>query len=74
MKMNSDKCHLFISAHKFEHLSAKIGDYKVWETGTVKLLGVAIDNKSKFQEHLKNVYLKANRKLSVLMRTRVLKS
>ena len=74
MKMNSDKCHLFISAHKFEHLSAKIGDYKVWETGTVKLLGVAIDNKSKFQEHLKNVCLKANRKLSVLMRTRVLKS
>ena len=26
MKMNSDKCHLFISGHKFEHLWTKIGN------------------------------------------------
>ena len=47
MKMNSDKCHLFISGHEFEHLWAKIGDDKIWETGTVKLLGITIDNELK---------------------------
>ena len=34
MKMNSDKCHLFISGHKFEHLWAKISNDKIWETKT----------------------------------------
>ena len=66
--MNSDKCHLFISGHKFEHLWAKTGDDKICKTGTVKLLGVTIDNELKFDEHLNNVCLKANRKLSALMR------
>ena len=40
MKINSDKCHLFISGHKFKHLCSKIGDDTIWETGTVKLLGI----------------------------------
>ena len=44
MKMNSDKYHLFISGHKFGHLWAKIGDDKIWETRTVKLLSITIDN------------------------------
>ena len=66
MKMNSDKCHLFISSHKFEHLWDKIGNDKIWETRTVKLLGITIDNDLKFDEHLNNVCLKANRKLSAL--------
>ena len=70
MKINSDKCHLFISGHKFEHLWAKIGDYKIWETGTVKLLGITLGNELKFDEHLNSVCLKANRNLSVLMRIR----
>ena len=68
MKMNSDKCHLFISGHKFEHLWVKISNDKIWETRTVKILGITIDNKLKFDEHLHNVCLKANRKLSALMR------
>ena len=66
MKMNSDKCHLFISSHKFEHLWAKIGNDKIWETGTVKPSDITI------HEHLNNVCLKTNRKLSALMRTRKL--
>ena len=40
MKMNSDRCHLFISGHKFEHLWAKIGNDKIWETGTVNELTI----------------------------------
>ena len=52
MKMNSDKGHLFISGHKFQHLWAKTGNDKIWETRTVKLLGITIDNDLKFDEHL----------------------
>ena len=57
MKMNSDKCHLFISGHKFEHLWAKIGNDIIWETRTVKLLVITIDNELKFEKHLHNVCL-----------------
>ena len=66
--MNSDKCHLFISGNKFEHLWSKIGNNRIWENRTVKLLGITIDNELKFDEHLSNVCLKANTKLSALMR------
>ena len=31
MKMNPDKCHLFISGNKFEHLWTKIGSNRIWE-------------------------------------------
>ena len=68
MNINSGKYDLFISGHKFEDLWAKIGDDKIWETGTVKPLVITIDNELKFDEHLNNVFLKANRKLSALMR------
>ena len=70
MRMNSDKCHLFISGNKFEHLWTKIGNNRIWENGTVKLLGITIDNELKFDEHLSNVCLNSNRKLSALLRIR----
>ena len=70
IKMNSDKCHLFILGNKFEHLWTKIGNSRIWEGRTVKLLGITIDNELKFDEHLSNACLKANRKLSALMRIR----
>ena len=57
--MNSDECHLFISGNEFEHL---------WESRTVKLLDITLDNELKFDEHLNNVCLIANRKLSALSR------
>ena len=47
---------------------AKIGDDKIWESKTVKLLGITIDNELKFNEHISNVYMKEQRKLSVFMR------
>ena len=70
MKMNSVKCHLFISGNKFEHLCAKIGNDRIWENRTDKLLGITIDNELKFDEYLSNVCLKAYRKLSSLTRLR----
>ena len=70
MKMNSGICHLFVSSHKYEHLWAKVGNDKIWETRTVKLLGITIDNELKYDEHLNDVCLKAKMKLSALMRIR----
>ena len=39
----------------------------IGETITV---GIAIDNNLKFDEHLTNIYLKANKKLTAVIRTR----
>ena len=68
MKMNASKCHLFVSVNKHEHMWAKIGDDQIWESRTVKLLGVTIDNELKFDEYISNVCKKAQRKLTVLTR------
>ena len=68
MKMNFVKCHLFISSNRYKQMWAKIGDDKIWESRTVKLLGITIDNELKFDEHISNVYMKAQRKLAVLTR------
>ena len=70
IKMNSDKCELFISESKFEHLWTKIGNNRICENRTVKLVDIAIDNELKFDEHLSNVCLKANRKLPAITRIR----
>ena len=55
MKVNASKCHLFVSGNKHEHMWAKIGDDQIWESRTVKLLGVTIDNELKFDEYISNV-------------------
>ena len=68
MKMNSDKCHLFISGNKFEHLWVKTGNDRIWKSRTVKLLVITLDNELRFDEHLNNACLKANRKFSALSR------
>ena len=68
MKMNSGKCHLFVSRNKHEHMWAKIGDDQIWESRTVKLLGTTIDNELKFDKYISNVCKKAQRKFTVLTR------
>ena len=40
---------------------AKIGDDQIWESRTVKLLGVTIDNELKFDEYISNVCKKAQK-------------
>ena len=66
MKMNSGKCHLFVSGNKHENMCAKTGDDHIWESRTVKLLGITIDNELKFDEYISKVCKKAQRKLTVL--------
>ena len=68
MKMNDSKCHLFVSGNKHKHMWAKIGDDQIWESRTVKLLGITTDNELKFDEYISNVCKKAQRKLTVLTR------
>ena len=71
VKLNTDKCHLLISTNKTEYILAKLDQYIVWERNDVGLLGVTIDNNLRFDKHMSNICLKANRKLSTL--TRVVK-
>ena len=68
MRMNSDKCHLLVVGHKFEQIWAKIGTDLIWESNSVKLLGITIDNHLKFDKHISLLCAKANRKLSALAR------
>ena len=70
MKMNAEKCHLFISGNKFEQMWVRVRDNMTWENKTVELLGITIANELKFDEHLTNICIKVNRKLTVLARMR----
>ena len=70
IKMNPEKCHLFISGNKFEQMGVRIRADMIWENRTVKLLGTTIDNEFKFDEHLINICIKATRKLTTVTRMR----
>ena len=43
-----------------------IGNERIWESETVKLLSITLNNDLKFDQHLNNVCLIVNRKLSTL--------
>ena len=70
MKINSGKCHLFVSDKKHLQMWAKIGDDKIWESKTIMLFGITIENELKFDEHISNVCMKAQRKHKMLRRIR----
>ena len=48
MKLSTDKCRLIVSGYKHEHV--KIGTEKTWEKRDVKLLGINIVSKWKFDK------------------------
>ena len=66
-KMNTDKCHLLV-ANMEENVSANINGATIIGKGSVKLLGVTIDNKLDFNEHVTNICKKASIKLHALAR------
>ena len=68
MKLNTDKCHLLVAGHKFEHTWVRVGPDKIWEDHSIKLLGVSIDNELKFDKHVLSIIKKLNSKLSALSR------
>ena len=66
MKSNSDKCHLVISS--LDEVSIQIGCDDIVSEDSVKLLGVTIDKKLNFSEHVSNLCHKASMKLHALSR------
>ena len=68
IKLNQDKCRLFVSGFKYENVWAKIGKTKIWETKKQKLLDVETDRTLSFDEYIASLCRKAGKKLSVLAR------
>ena len=68
MKLNEEKCHLIVSGHKYEHIWAKIGNSLIWKQRIIKLLGINIDSKLTFHQHVSIICDKAGRELTALTR------
>ena len=68
MKLNEEKCHFLLAGHKYEHLYVTIGGTKIWESDSEKILGIKIDRKLKFKEHIECILSKAGSKLTALAR------
>ena len=66
-KMNPDKCHLMVTNHG-EEASIMVGGQNVKGKESVKLLGVNIDNKLEFNDHVTNICNKVSSKLHALAR------
>ena len=52
INLNSGKCHLLISGHKYEHQWAQVSKDMVWVENKVKFLGITIDNELIFDGHI----------------------
>ena len=68
MELNTDKRHLLISENENEHMWEKLDKDIALESNDVKLLGIIIDKKIKFDKHVSNICSKVNRKLSAFTR------
>ena len=66
MKANQDKCHLIVS--KNENISMHIGPFEIKNTNCEKLLGIKVDSRLNFNEHLDGIIKKASRKINALYR------
>jgi len=69
MKLNSDKCKLIICGKKDHSIVVKVGDSEIKEEQCVKLLGINIDNKLNFDQHISKIVKKANSKIAVIKRS-----
>ena len=65
VKGNTDNCHLLLS--KGESFEIHIGDSIVDSSTCEKLLGIKIDSKLCFNDHIQDLCNKANRKLRTLV-------
>ena len=66
MKANKDKCHLRISCS--ENTTINVDGNIIGKRICEKLLGVNVDYKLKFNEHLDSIFKKAGRKVNALSR------
>ena len=65
--LTADKCKLLITNHEDE-ISIKVGCETIVGQKSVKLLGIKLDNKLDFNDHIRNICKKANSKLHALAR------
>ena len=68
MKLNEEKCHLLVFGEKDTEISINVGPSVIKESKEEKLLGVVIDQKLNFKQHLNTVCRKASQKLHALAR------
>ena len=69
MKLNEDKCKLLILSKKTTNAEIILGNETIKNSNkSEKLLGVSIDAKLTFKEHIDNLCKKANQKLHALAR------
>ena len=66
MSGNTDQCYLLLS--KDESSEIQKGDSIIGSSTCEKLLGIKIDSKLRFDDHIQNLCNKANRKLRALAR------
>ena len=66
MKANADKCHLLVT--RDTDVTAKIGEFDVKNSREEILLGVKIDSKLSFENHVSFLCKKASQKLHTLAR------
>ena len=66
MKAKADKCHLLVT--RDTDVTAKIGEFDVKNSREEKLLGVKIDSKLSFENHVSSLCKKASQKLHALAR------
>ena len=66
MKSNNDKCHLIVTNN--DNVTITIGNASIETSNTIELLGIIIDNKLNFNDHISNLLKKGNKKLHALAR------
>ena len=66
MKANISKCHLLVN--KKDEVTIRIGDTEIKNSEYEKLLGIKVDTKLNFNEHLNDIISKASCKVNVMSR------
>ena len=66
MKANPEKCHLLMNVNKPDTI--KIGQHTISNSYCEKRLGIKIDNRLKFNNHLETIIKKASQNVHVLAR------
>ena len=68
LKLNEDKCKLIILSKQENNSTLSLENEVITSSRSEKLLGITIDHKLTFNEHVENLCIKANQKLHALAR------
>ena len=66
MKANISKCHLLVN--KKDEVTIRIGDTEIKNSEYENLLGIKVDTKLNFNEHLNDIISKVSRKTNAMSR------